>query len=136
MDIGGNGGSDDLGDWLPRLFTPKEVHSARLGIVADSGSSKYYDQRLQEIQTALKSEESPIATDALTDAATELTRLKNIAFSGKKCDMSWVWQEQRPWLPLHSKCSNLIFGKSYFSGAFDYLKNGTLNSTKAEEALY
>ena len=50
--------------------------------------------------------------------------------------MSWVWRERRTWSPLDSKCTNLSFGKSYFSGALDFLKSGTLGPPEVEKSLY
>lgn len=136
LDIRGNGGGNDLGDWIPRLFTSRDIRSARLGIVTAPDSVEFYDEHLTDINKALKAATSSLAISALKNAAKEFERLKNIALDKKKCDMSWVWRERRPWAPLVSKCSNLAFGQNYFSGAFDFLKYGALESPEAEKSLY
>jgi hypothetical protein len=136
LDIGGNSGGNDLGDWIPRLFTSREIHSPRLGIVTDPKSVVYYDEQLAGISSALKGKNSSTALSALNNAADEFKRLKELALNIKKCDMSWVWRERRAWFPLDSKCTNLSFGQSYFSGALDFLKSGTLGSPEVEKSLY
>ena len=45
VDVGGNSGGNDSGDWTVRMFTSGEVHSARLLIVT-SLANLYFDEQL------------------------------------------------------------------------------------------
>ena len=138
VDLGGNGGGNDLGDWLPRAFTKAPVRSARLGLVRDPRSAQYFDEQLDGIREAQAAERSPKARDALAAAAQEYERLKALATGSAGCAMAWVWTERRSWSPMASQgpCTNLLFGKTYASGAVDYLPQGVLGSPKAEEEIY
>jgi hypothetical protein len=140
VDLGGNGGGNDLGDWMPRAFTKSPVRSARLGVVRDPKSAAYFDEELDLIREAEEAAPSAAARDALATARREYERLKQIATSAPPCAMGWVWTERRPWAPLaessSGQCTNLLFGAMYASGAVDYLPAGALGASKAEEAIY
>jgi Peptidase family S41 len=138
VDLGGNGGGNDLGDWAPRAFTRAAVHSARLGLVRHAKSAAYYEEQLELIGDALRTETSAKSRDALIEAQREYERLDALSKTPPACSMSWVWRERRPWSPAGAPgvCTNLLFGRTYASGAVDYMPPGALGSPKAEEALY
>ena len=53
VDVGGNGGGNDLGDWAARLFTSSDVHSAPLLMHTGPLGAKYMDEQLQGLNDAL-----------------------------------------------------------------------------------
>lgn len=53
VDVGGNGGGNDLGDWAARLFTSDAVHSAPLSMHTGPLAAKYMDEQLQGLNDAL-----------------------------------------------------------------------------------
>jgi hypothetical protein len=136
LDLGGNGGGDDLGDWVPRLFTKNPMRSPLLGTVKDPKSITYFEEQLKGIRTALLTEKLEKARLVLSNAEKEYINLKENLEKSKSCDISWVWKEQRKWSPLNAKCTNLNFGKTYSSGFFDYLPAGQIGSESAEEQVY
>ena len=138
VDLGGNGGGNDLGDWAPRAFTKSPVRSARLGVVRDPQSVKYFEEQLDDLREAQQAETSEKARDVLAQARREYERLEALTKGPAPCAMGWVWRERHAWKPLesHASCTNLLFGPMYASGVSDYLPEGALGSPKAEEAIY
>jgi hypothetical protein len=88
------------------------------------------------VDAVLKTESSAKAIAALREARHQFEELKRKSLKANQCDMSWVWKEQRAWKPLEAKCTNVTFGKSYSSGAFDFLPIDALASRAAEKVLY
>jgi Peptidase family S41 len=133
IDVGGNGGGNDLGDWAVRLFTQVPVRSAPLLLSASLGAIPYFDEQLGELERALTTNANlPDATrTALVRAIAEFNQRKHAA-TGAPCDMGWVWREQRPWGT--SSCIRLI-ASGFASGALDYSEPGAIDS-RAVQALY
>jgi hypothetical protein len=132
VDVGGNGGGNDLGDWAARLFTSGEVHSAPLLMHAGPSGAKYMDEQLQALKQALLAHEGASdASVALKSAIAAFERRKSKALQ-QPCDMSWVWREQRSFDP--AACSGLV-DAGFASGALDYLAPATF-APDASTALY
>jgi len=133
VDVGGNGGGSDVGEWAPRLFTSREVHSAPLLMHAGPLGAKYMDEQLQALDEALAAHAGDTKIEAaLRPAIAAFERRKHDASQQSACDMSWTWHEQRRFDP--SKCSGLI-DAGFASGAVDYLAPGSL-APDAAAALY
>ncbi len=133
VDIGDNGGGNDLGDWAVRLFTRKPVASAPLLMSADTAAVPYFDEQRQELGLALASDGSAhdATRQALQTAIAGFERRKREAAT-TTCDMSWVWTEQRDWLSSH--CRRLV-DAGFASGALAYAEPGQFPHPAAD-ALY
>ena len=133
IDVGGNGGGNDLGDWAVRLFTRASVRSAPLLLSKGPVAVPYFDEQLGELHRVLSaSMDLPEATRiALEQAISAFDHRKQMT-SAPPCDMSWVWREQRAWGT--SPCTNLI-ASGFASGALDYVEPRSLDA-RAAEALY
>jgi len=133
VDIGGNGGGNDVGEWSPRLFTSREVHSAPLLMHTGPLGAKYMDEQLQGLNDALAAHAGEAKIEsALRPAVDAFERRKHASSSQQPCDLSWVWREQRSFDP--AKCSGLV-DAGFASGAVDYLAPGSLPADAAA-ALY
>ena len=132
VDVGNNGGGNDAGDWTPRLFTPKPVHSARLLLSAVPESNGYFDEQLDGLRTALKTGSGSATSSLLNKAVADFEKRKSDV-AGRSCDLSWAWREQRVWDP--AGCTRLI-DAGFASGAVDYLAAGTISDRKQASALY
>jgi hypothetical protein len=106
VDIGGNGGGNDLGDWAARLFTDRPVKSAPLLMVDSPVSGAYFDEQIEGLKDA---QPKPAVLAAL-----KYFEAGKAAIGQSKCDRSWAWREQRPWSAT-APCSGLI-GAGYASG--------------------
>jgi len=133
VDVGGNGGGNDLGDWAVRLFTREPVRSAPLLLSASPVAIPYFDEQLADLQRALDSGvQLPAFTrDALKNAIDAFSQFK-LEAKAPQCDMSWVWREQRAWNT--SSCTRLI-ASGFASGALDYVEPGSI-ATPAARTLY
>jgi peptidase S41-like protein len=132
VDVGGDGGGNDVGEWAPRLFTSREVHSAPLLMHAGPLGAKYLDEQLQGLNDALATHADDTRTEATLRPAIEVFERRKHESLTQSCDMSWVWREQRRFDP--TKCSGLI-DAGFASGAVDYLAPGSL-APDAAAALY
>jgi hypothetical protein len=132
VDVGGNGGGNDLGDWAARLFTSHEVHSARLLMHTGPLGAKYMDEQLQALNDALAAHPGDAKTEAALRPALQAFERRKHESLQPSCDLSWVWREQRSFAP--AKCSGLI-DAGFASGAVDYLAPGGL-ADDAAAALY
>ncbi len=134
VDVGGNGGGNDAGDWSTRLFSAQPVRSARLLMVAAPAAAGNFDEQLESIGKALAAHPQADAPSRqiLTDAAAEIGRRK-AAIDSRHCDLSWAWREQRPWNP--AGCSRLI-DAGFASGSVDYLPAGKIAEKDLAAALY
>jgi hypothetical protein len=132
IDVGGNGGGNDLGDWAVRLFARAPVRSAPLLLSAGRVAIPYFDEQLGDLERALNTNANlPEATRAaLLRASTEFNQRKQA--TGAPCNMSWVWREQRAWGT--SSCTRLI-ASGFASGALDYAEPGAIDS-RAVLAVY
>lgn len=107
VDVGGNGGGNDLGDWAVRAFTAKPVHSARLLVSAGEAGESYLNEQIDNLRNVLDS--NPGIDDgsrqALISALGTFEDVKSRTASAV-CDMRWVWRERRNWNP--SGCARLV----------------------------
>lgn len=133
VDIGSNGGGNDLADWLPRLFTAKPVHSARMLLVRSPTAVGYLDEQLTALRAPLPASADPAARAAL-ERATAAFEANKAALATADCDMSWVWREQRPWQP-GTACSHLLDVGSA-AGALDYLEPHAFGDPGIARRLY
>jgi Peptidase family S41 len=133
IDVGGNGGGNDLGDWAVRLFREEPVRSAPLLLSASAVAIPYFDEQLADLQRALDSSvQLPAFTrDKLKNAIGAFNQFK-LEAKTPPCDMSWVWRERRGWGT--STCTRLI-AAGFASGALDYAEPGSIASPAAR-ALY
>jgi hypothetical protein len=133
VDVGGNGGGNDLGDWAVRLFTREPVRSAPLLLSAGPVAIPYFDEQLADLQHALDSGvQVPASTrNKLEKAIADFSRRK-LEAKARQCDMSWVWREQRAW--GKSSCTRLI-SSGFASGTLDYAEPGSIDAAAAR-ALY
>jgi len=134
VDVGGNTGGNDSGDWAARLFTAREVHSARLLIAAAPSAAGYFDEQLDLLKGALQSHPKADADvrASLQEASAEFERLK-ADVAKRTCDLSWVWRTQRAWDP--SGCSRLV-AAGFASGARDYLAAAASRDKQVATSLY
>lgn len=130
VDIGGNTGGNDSGDWAVRLLTDKPVRSARLYVVSHDHAKAYFDEELGEL--AKLHPQAPGARRAVGEASAYFA-LAKAALPGRRCDMQWVWAEQRPWNP--AGCSNLTEA-GFASGHSDYLPSGAFGDANVAAAIY
>lgn len=134
VDVGGNPGGNDTGDWAARLFTPGDVHSARLFMVASPAAGAYFDEQIQGIREVLDRhpEAGPDAKAALLSAIGAIERRKTDVRE-RSCDLSWVWCERRPWNP---EGESRLIEAGYFSGQVDYLPAGAFGDRDLASAIY
>ncbi|HEY6230502.1 MAG TPA: S41 family peptidase [Pyrinomonadaceae bacterium] len=133
VDVGGNGGGNDLGDWAVRLFTRARVRSAPLLLSASRVAIPYFDEQLGDLEGALnKNPNLPSATRAILQRAIADFNQRKQQATAAPCDMSWVWHEQRQWGT--SSCTRLI-ASGFASGALDYAGPGAIDS-RAVRAAY
>lgn len=105
IDIGNDSGGDDSGDWTPRLLTDHPVRSARLMMADAPIAARYFAEEIGDIDEALSAARSRDAKTALADARAFFYR-QTSAIGRHRCDLSWVWREQRKWSP--SNCNRLL----------------------------
>jgi Peptidase family S41 len=132
VDVGGNGGGNDLGEWAARLFTARDVHSAPLLMHIGPLGAKYMDEQLQGLNDALAAHAGDAKIEAALRPAIEAFERSKRASLQQSCDLSWVWRTQRSFDP--AKCSGLV-DAGFASGAVDYLAPDSL-ATDAASALY
>ncbi len=131
VDVGGNGGGNDAGEWTPRMFTDKPVHSARLLVTATLSMPGYLDEEIDGLRDVSKGEAGP-GSELVAKSLADFERRKRI-MGDRACDLSYAWREQRPWQPFG--CSRLL-DAGFASGAVDYLAPGTIQDTKRAAAVY
>jgi hypothetical protein len=136
VDLQGNGGGTELGDWTPRLFGRQPMRSAKLALAHGEPAAGYFEEQSRELKRVLDKETSPTAQAALSRAKSEYDRLASLAHAPLPCKMNWVWHARRKWEGPFSKCSNLVSGNIFFSGTEEYLADGSLGSREAEKVIY
>jgi hypothetical protein len=133
VDVGDNGGGNDLGDWAVRLFTAAPVRSAPMSMVRGPVSVPYFDVQIEALSTALHAHAHlPEASRVALEAARAAFEQRKREALTTACDMSWVWRVRRPWGT--SPCTQLLDG-GFASGALDYAEPGALDPAVAP-ALY
>ncbi len=133
VDVGSNPGGNDSGDWAVRLFTDRDVHSARLMMSAAPLAAMYFDEQLENLGKAQK--EADATPEARTMLAQSIAAFeaRKAGIAARGCDLSWVWSEQRPWQP--NGCSRLI-DAGYASGQADYLPPQAYGNQKIASSIY
>ncbi len=132
VDVGGNGGGNDSGDWMTRLLTPREVHSARLLLAASPAATQYFDEQIEGLRAALK--EGPGIETALSlQAALTAFEARKSQVASRRCELAWVWKERRAWNP--SGASRLV-GGGYASGHVAYAPPTPAADRKRAAAFY
>jgi len=131
VDVGGNGGGNDAGEWTPRMFTDKPVHSARLLVTATPSMPGYLDEEIDGLRDAAKGEPGA-GSDLVAKSLADFERRKKM-LADRACDLSFAWHEQRPWQPF--VCSRLL-DAGFASGAVDYLAPGKIADAKRAAAVY
>jgi hypothetical protein len=133
IDVGDNGGGNDLGDWAVRLFTAAPVRSAPMMMVRGPVSVPYFDVQLEALRAALQvGPKLPEGTRTSLERAVAAFEQRKREATTTACDMSWVWRERRPWGT--SACTQLL-DAGFASGALDYAEPGALDPAAAP-ALY
>lgn len=131
VDVGNNTGGDDSGDWAARLFTDHEVRSARLRMVDAPLAAGYFDEQVDELKNARATTRSPQARAVLEEAQLFFSKQK-AAIGTAHCDLTWVWQEQRPWSPAN--CNRLL-DAGYADGFRPGLSKGAFGDRDAAIAI-
>lgn len=131
VDVGGNGGGNDAGEWTPRMFTDKPAHSARLLVTATPSMPGYLDEEIDGLRDASKGESGP-GSELVAKSLADFEHRKQ-SLGDRACDLSYAWHEQRPWQPFG--CSRLL-DAGFASGAVDYLAPGTIADAKRAAAVY
>lgn len=133
VDVGGNSGGNDTGDWATRLFTSKDVHSARMMMSAAPLAAKYFDEQLDGLHAAQKEKDATPEAQAALAQAVAAFEARKAGIAARGCDLSWVWNEQRPWRP--SGCSRLIEA-GYASGQASYLPAKAFGNENIASSIY
>jgi hypothetical protein len=132
VDVGSNSGGDDSGDWMPRMFTQAPVHSARMLMSAAPVAQAYVDEELGDADKAVAADPDE-RTRALAARVKAFFLARQAELAQRRCDMRWVWLEQRPFDP--QGCSRLI-DMGYASGAFAYVAPQAWHDRLAAARLY
>ncbi len=97
VDVAGDGGGNDLGDWAVRLFTDDPVRSAPLFVSDGPAGDVYFEEQLEVYGAALGSRALPGPARRALRRARAFYAAARRAGREARCDMSWVWREQRDW---------------------------------------
>src|SRR6185312_8457264 len=133
VDVGNNGGGNDLADWLPRLFTDRPVHSARMLVARAPALSAFTEEQLADLRKPLPETASPQARAAVERAVAGFEADEK-ALAAQACDMSWVWREQRPWQPQAPSSRLLEVGSA--AGFLDYLPPHSIDVATAKRVYW
>ncbi len=131
VDVGGNGGGDDSGDWIPRLFGDHPIASAPLLVVDAPAGAAYLDEEIDDLTEALNAGPSPKAKADL-QAALAAFKARKARVGAAPCDLSWVWRERRPWRDLG--CRRVIEA-GYADGPLPGLPAHAYGDPRTEQAL-
>lgn len=130
VDVGGNGGGNDSGDWAARLFTPRDVHSAPLLLLASPAAKGYFDEQLGDLRKALREQPQASAeARARVESAIAAFERRKAQVESVSWDLSWVWRERKPWNPTGS---GRLVEAGFASGQFDHLP---ISAPEDREAL-
>lgn len=130
-DVGNDSGGDDSGDWAARLFTARPVGSAQLMMADAPVSARYFAEEIDDLDAALTTARSQDAKAALGEARSFFNR-QTAAIGQQRCDLSWVWREQRAW--SLTNCNRLIAG-GYAGGYSAGLPRDAYRDEKTATAL-
>lgn len=133
VDVGGNSGGNDSGDWATRLFTARDVHSARMMMSAAPLAAMYFDEQLGELRKAQKEKDATPEAQTMLAQSIAAFEARKAGIAARGCDLSWAWSEQRPWQP--QGCSRLI-DAGYASGQADYLPPKAFGNQTIASSIY
>ena len=131
VDVGNNGGGDDSGDWIPRLFGARPMVSSRLLVVDAPEGQLYLDEEIAGLTEALAAKPAPKAKADL-ERALAAFKVRKASLGKTPCDLSWVWHEQRAWRDVG--CRRVI-DAGYADGPLPGLPAHAYGDTTAEQAL-
>jgi hypothetical protein len=132
VDIGSNSGGSDSGEWTPRLLSAKPVRSARLLMSAAPVAQTYIDEEVAAIKTA-QAADPTAALHAKAQQSLAFFAAAAAELASRQCDMSWVWDEQRPFEP--QGCSRLV-DVGFASGALAELAPSSYHDRRAAQKIY
>ena len=132
VDIGSNSGGSDSGEWTPRLLSAKPVRSARLLMSAAPVAQIYLDEEIAAIKTA-QAADPTAALQAKAQQSLAFFEAAAADLALRSCDMSWVWEEQRPFAP--AGCSRLI-DVGFASGAIAEMAPSSYHDRRAAQKIY
>jgi len=89
----------------PAFLTDRRVRSALLMMADAPIAARYFAEEIGDIDEALAATRSRDAKTALAGARAFFSR-QTAAIGRQRCDLSWVWREQRAWSP--SNCNRLL----------------------------
>ncbi len=124
VDLGGNGGGNDLGDWATRAFTSKSMTSAPLLVATGDAGSPYLEHQVEGLRTALDAGVNEVARSMLE---AQRARFEE-RLTTRPCSMNWVWRERRAW--GSSPCTRLT-NSGFFSGPLGSLDAGLVDARSA-----
>lgn len=121
VDIRGNAGGNDAGDWSVRMFTPAPVRSARLLMAPTPGAAAYAETQSRHLRRGLDklgdaAASAPLAAQ-MRQSLDEFGARRGAA-GAARCDLSWVWRERRDW--NEGLCKGLV-DMGFASGGVAYL---------------
>lgn len=131
VDVGGNPGGDDSGDWIPRLFGARPIHSARLLVVDAPAGSAYLDEQIGDLTKALAARPGAKAQADLEKALATF-KVRRVGIGATPCDLSWVWRERRAW--DGGGCRRVVEA-GYADGPLPGLPAHAYGDTEVEQAL-
>jgi len=131
VDVGNNGGGDDSGDWIPRLFGTRPIASSRLLVVDASAGALYLDEEIDDLTEALQAKPGRRAKADLEKALAEF-KARKASLGAAPCDLSWVWHERRAWSDI--ACRRVI-AAGYADGPLPGLPAHAYGDPKTERAL-
>lgn len=133
VDVGGNSGGNDSGDWATRLFTARDVHSAPMLMVAAPVAAQYFDEQLGQLRAAQKETDATPEAQTMLEQSIAAFEARKAGIAARGCNLSWVWNEQRPWQP--QGCNRLI-DAGYASGQASYLPAKAFGNKKIASSIY
>lgn len=131
VDVGGDSGGDDSGDWIPRLFASRSVASAPLLVVDAPAGAAYLDEEIGDLTEALQTASTPKAKADL-ERSLAYFKARKARIGATPCDLSWVWRERRAWRDI--ACRRVI-DAGYADGPLPGLPPHAYGDERTEQAL-
>jgi hypothetical protein len=133
VDVGGNTGGNDSGDWSARMLTPRPMHAPRMLLAASESALPYFEEEPKGLREALARPGLDESARGILEKGLADFEQRKAALKARGCDMSWVWRRQRAWNP--AGCSRLIEG-GFASGGLDYLAPGAVSDPGAAASVF
>lgn len=131
VDVGGNGGGNDLGDWAVRAFTDRPIQSAPLLVMSGDAGLPYLEEQVRGLSKVLSGDDGGLRATTREVVQRELSSFeaRKALASKPPCARDWVWKERKPWRT--ASCSHLIEA-GWFSGPLGYVDAGVYERPAAE----